>query len=602
MSILVTTIPSQPIENVNFFLNYSEINNIPQSQNTYILKDENDIDVSDTFIVPQNGVYFGNFVNSLESCSYLIKDTNNNFYFTNNKSFNQDPGNYNVYKATVNPNSIINYISELEQFNPNSISVFISYLSEPELINSNPIGLAIDSQGYFYVALQTANKIKRYNANGTGGTNFITGLNRPCGLAFDSSDNLYVANSVSNNVLKYNSSGTLLTTITNAGFNQPCAIAFNNIGELFVANVGIQIFKISLPSNTVSLINTLSGRQSANMTFDRDNNIYLPNFNNKLIQKLTYSTWISDITYLNQILPIASRIGGIITNRFGDIIIITTDNSNIRIQAVQLFLTYSFNNVNLSAGYRTLKIKNITGLPTTVAQFTIYIKGTEPEPGVICFKEGTKILCKINRQDVYIPVENIEEGTLVKTYKNGYKKCKFCMKELLHNKKEHSINNLFKLSKHINTNLFEDLFITGSHSMLYDNLSEKEEEAMNKLLSLYNSTFDIGISNKIEDKYKLIAYYDKSFTEIRKDINVNIYHLVLEGDNKHRNYGIWANGIITESIDEISLFHHLKNSDIKLINVAKQNNKILDNVFLSKGNMTLKIDNSKLGNKQITIC
>jgi hypothetical protein len=135
--------------------------------------------------------------------------------------------------------------------------------------------------------------------------------------------------------------------------------------------------------------------------------------------------------------------------------------------------------------------------------------------------------------------------------------------------------------------------------MLYDNLSEKEEEAMNKLLSLYNSTFDIGISNKIEDKYKLIAYYDKSFTEIRKDINVNIYHLVLEGDNKHRNYGIWANGIITESIDEISLFHHLKNSDIKLINVAKQNNKILDNVFLSKGNMTLKIDNSKLGNKHM---
>jgi len=202
----------------------------------------------------------------------------------------------------------------------------------------------------------------------------------------------------------------------------------------------------------------------------------------------------------------------------------------------------------------------------------------------------------LNGQNVYIPIEYIEEGTLVKTYKNGYKKCKFIMKELLNNKKEHSINNLYRLSKLTNGNLFEDLYITGSHSMLYDDLTEKEEEAMNKLLAVYNSKFDIEIPSKIEDKYKLIAYYDNTFTEIKKDININIYHLVLESDNKNRNYGIWANGVLTESIDEIALLRYLQNPNIKLINIAKQNNKILNNVC-KEGNMNIIETTKPLGNK-----
>jgi hypothetical protein len=592
MSIVVTTIPSQPIENESFFTNYSEINNAPVSLNTYVLQNTSNNNVSNTFTVPQYGIYSGPIINNLQSCSYLIKDSNNNFYFTDNQSFFVAPsstGNYNVYKATVNPNTV---------------TVFISYTTEPELINSNPIGLAIDSQGYFYVALQTGNKIKRYNSDGTGGTNFITsGLNGPCGLVFDTSGNLYVANRFNNNVLKYNSSGSLLTTITSVGnFNEPCAIAFNNIGELFVANVNDNIFQISLPSNTVTLINSLSGRQSVNIVFDIDNNIYLPDFDNVLIQKLTYGSWSSSI------IPLYGgfggyRIGGIIMNMFGDIVMIITNSGANKLQVDQLFLTYWFNNVNLPAGYIPLKLVNITGVPTTIAEFTVYVKGTtpgpNPEPGTICFKEGTKILCKLNGQDVYIPIEYIEEGTLVKTYKNGYKKCKFNMKELLNNKKEHSINNLYRLSKLTNSNLFEDLYITGSHSMLYDNLTEKEEDAMYKLLATYNTKFDIEIPNKIEDKYKLIAYYDSEFTEVKQDININIYHLVLESDNKNRNYGIWANGALTESIDEITLFYHLKNSHIKLINIAKQNNKILDNVFLSKGNMNITETIKPLGNKHM---
>jgi hypothetical protein len=199
-----------------------------------------------------------------------------------------------------------------------------------------------------------------------------------------------------------------------------------------------------------------------------------------------------------------------------------------------------------------------------------------PEP-VICFKEGTKILCRLNGADVYIPIQYIEEDMLVKTYKHGYKKCKINMKEQIKNTEDHSINNLYRLSRTNNSQLFEDLYITGSHSMLYDNISEKEEDAMNNLLETYNNKFDIKIRNKIDDKYKLIAYYDNTFVEVRQNINVNIYHLVLENENKYTNYGIYANGVLTETIDEISLLRFYnknnKNNTIKIVNVSKKKHK-----------------------------
>lgn len=104
--------------------------------------------------------------------------------------------------------------------------------------------------------------------------------------------------------------------------------------------------------------------------------------------------------------------------------------------------------------------------------------------------------------------------------------------------------------------------------MLYDNLTQKEEDAMYNLLTSYNSKFDIEIPNKINDKYKLISYYDKSFTEVKQNINIFIYHLVLESENNNRNYGIWANGALTESIDELTLLNKLNNNNTQLINAS----------------------------------
>ena len=50
-----------------------------------------------------------------------------------------------------------------------------------------------------------------------------------------------------------------------------------------------------------------------------------------------------------------------------------------------------------------------------------------------CFVEGTKILCLIKNEEVYVPIENIEIGTKIKTYPNTYHKLLHKTKIILNN-------------------------------------------------------------------------------------------------------------------------------------------------------------------------
>lgn len=604
------TIPTQPIANQPFTIHYNNPTYVPTystSVNTnFVLKNTNGNTVSSTFMNPTYGIsILGSHNPPPASCSTLIHDSQFNYYYTNNISFFYNAGTYYVYiyNQTVGQEDI--------------------FINDIALINEVPIGLAIDNFGFFYVALQTTSKIRRYNPSTysfgnpiTSGTTIISsGINGPCGLKFDSNNHLYVTNRVGNNVLKYDISnlGTpiLLQTITSAQFDQPLAININSLGELFVSNLynnpsftNCYLFKINTTTYTATIVNNIPQRQSCNMVFDIDNNIYLPDFNLVGIYRVNYGTWTSIFEGLYGTVGPSMRMGGIDMTLYNNLVIIRT-NPGISIDLK--YLTYTFVNTTLPQGNNLLTLFN-TSTNTAVTTLTIFVEGQPTPPGpnpdpIICFKEGTKILCKLNGADVYIPIEYIEEGTLVKTYKHGYKKCKFNMKEKIKNTVEHNINNLYRLSRTNNSQLFEDLYITGSHSILYDNISEREEEAMNNLLETYNSKFDIQISNKIDDKYKLIAYYDDTMVEVKQNIVVSIYHLVLENENKYVNYGIYANGVLTESIDEVNLLRYYfndVNEKISLINVAKTNKNTLKNVAVSKGYiMNVNINPPKIGSKEL---
>jgi hypothetical protein len=583
MNAEIITIPEQPIAKQSFLLNYNNPLFVPEystSINTnFILQDVNGNIVSDTFVNTRNGLsVLGINSNTANSLSYLINDSDYNYYYTNNISFSYTPGNYYVY--------IFNEIHGRQIF-----------INDSVLTNECPIGLAIDSKGSFYVALQTTNKIIKYDTSDyipwdlssvpiSSGTTIISNyLNGPCGLVFDSSGYLYVANRRSNNIVKFDLASSDLQIqiqipiqiITNPNFLQPCAININNLGELFISNINSLLFKMDTNSLVVTEILDIPDRQSVNMTFDINNNIYLPDFNLVYIYKVEYGTWSYTSENLYNISPGGIKMNGVNMTKYGNLAIIRTTP----VLSVDLkYLTYRFDTVTLPKGNNLLTLYNVTS-NSVVTTFTVFVERAEPlepipEP-IISFKEGTKILCKLNNQDSYIPIEFIEEGTLVKTYKYGYKKCKFNMKELLKNTESHNINNLYRLQRTINSQLFEDLYVTGSQSMLYDSLSAKEDEDMTDLLEIYNMQFNINMSNKIDDKYKLIAHYDNTFTEVRQNINVNIFHLVLENNNNNNvyandtnytNYGIYANGILTESNDEANLLlYGLTTGNVMITNI-----------------------------------
>ena len=87
--------------------------------------------------------------------------------------------------------------------------------------------------------------------------------------------------------------------------------------------------------------------------------------------------------------------------------------------------------------------------------------------------------------------------------------------------------------------VFEDLVITGCHSILVDNFKDDEQvEKTRKLLGNIYST---------DDKWRLPACIDERTEHYEKEGTFTIYHLALENDDYYMNYGIYANGLVVET-------------------------------------------------------
>jgi hypothetical protein len=106
------------------------------------------------------------------------------------------------------------------------------------------------------------------------------------------------------------------------------------------------------------------------------------------------------------------------------------------------------------------------------------------------------------------------------------------------NNPEKFLNCMYKMKKTDENGLIEDLIITGGHAILVDDLGIFKEE--NEIL--------FGSIEMINDKYLLLASLSDQFVKL-ENISVYIYyHFILEnnGNNEDR-YGVWANGILTET-------------------------------------------------------
>jgi hypothetical protein len=158
-----------------------------------------------------------------------------------------------------------------------------------------------------------------------------------------------------------------------------------------------------------------------------------------------------------------------------------------------------------------------------------------------CFNEGTKILCLNNKEEEYVPIENLRVGDIVKTYHYGYRKIELIGKNHLINHPDNKFtSSMYKMEKTESNGLIEDLIVTGGHSILVDDLGNQKE--LNEKL--------FG-EQKIEDKFLLLAAASNDFVKINDTEKYTYYHFVLEDNgNDKMKFGVWANGVLSETISK----------------------------------------------------
>jgi hypothetical protein len=162
-------------------------------------------------------------------------------------------------------------------------------------------------------------------------------------------------------------------------------------------------------------------------------------------------------------------------------------------------------------------------------------------PSVLCFLEGTTILCQEDGSEKYVPVETLKPGTLVKTSLDGYKPVVLIGKGTIQNPgdDERIENRLYKCSTSNYPELKHDLYITGGHSILEFPITEKQKEDIIKHVDRLFVT---------DKKYRIMACIDERAEPWNSKGEYTIWHFALEHHDEKMNYGVYANGgLLVES-------------------------------------------------------
>jgi surface protein len=163
---------------------------------------------------------------------------------------------------------------------------------------------------------------------------------------------------------------------------------------------------------------------------------------------------------------------------------------------------------------------------------------------VPCYNKGTMIKIVENGVEFYRTIEELKPGDLVRTYCNG----DLPIEIIVSGKMTNNPNGGPKCMYRMNSGDFGDLIVTGGHGILKSKISMNEYLADKKW-------FDKNqLYSRINKHFLVRAMVSPEFTKITEQKDFIYYHLALKGNPKRR-YGIWANGILSESTFKKDLTH-----------------------------------------------
>jgi len=157
------------------------------------------------------------------------------------------------------------------------------------------VGIAVDASGNIYVADAGACSIDKINPSGvvtilaggwgtrgsSDGTGSAAGFNTPSGIAVDANGNIYVADSKNFTIRKITSAGLVTTLAGLAGykgssdgigatarFSYPAGITVDASGNLYVTDFGNNLIRKVTPSGVVTTVAVNSGGAGASISLD----------------------------------------------------------------------------------------------------------------------------------------------------------------------------------------------------------------------------------------------------------------------------------------------------------------------------------------------
>lgn len=213
--------------------------------------------------------------------------------------------------------------------------------------------------------------------------------------------------------------------------------------------------------------------------------------------------------------------------------VVTYDNLvDTTIEFIDLIFSVTGTNLPLVLKYTTTGGSFGVGDPIATYYFNVY------SGSLVCFKEDTKILTNHG----YIPIQYLRKGDLIKTLKHGFMPINMIGKKDIHHRaiKERIKDQLYICSQNKYPEVFEDLVITGCHSILVS--SFKDDTQRENTMKLFNGKIYVT-----DAKYRLPACLDDKASVYEKEGMHTIYHIALDHDNYYMNYGIYANGLLVET-------------------------------------------------------